>query len=743
LPIAAVGAALVVVAPLAAQDDFELHLEPIAFEVLSTDVDTDSSQFQEYRDLSSGFRLPELVLDGYGAESERHLSIYGENIWREDARLTGDYGVWGSYGVWLDYNKIPHRFGNNGSLLWNSTGPGLWELPDSTQAQLQSQLEAAPSRNFDLVESLLEPYLATADSVDLALQRDRFAGRVDFTPLRTFSWGVDYQHENRNGNRAVGTSFGFNNTQELPEPIDYDTSTYGVDVEWTWNRAGVQAGYKYSEFENANDVMIWDNPFRAFDSTSDNAYLGPTSTTEGPSRGIYDLAPDNEAQTLFVTGRSQIGENWWVNGKISSTALEQNDPLQAYTLNTAIVGIDHSTGATFDATNPANLPVQRGNLEADLLSFDVDAGGDLGEDWKLQLGYDYYDYDASVPRIVFDGYVRTHAVWEEIPRVTVPYNYTKGDLGAKVTWDGLEATRLSFSYHLKEIERDNREVESADENVFRLTWDQDLGPKWDLRAHWENGDREYDGYETEAQEVTFLEPEGINNQPDLRKYLQANRDYDDYRVDVFYYPSDAFVVMFGVMGTDVEYPGPRGGFGLLWSELWTYNFEVSYTPGEDLTFYAFGTLMEGESFQRARQSGGTLSESRDDDWEVRFDEDNDHFGLGLNAGLGERWTVDVALQWSEADGLADITSFPGGMVRFPAEDIPNYDDWELFDVRVDLAYEINDRGRAGVWYWYEDYTLDSFLSTGLPSYIAGLIPLDANFGDYQADIYGVYLSFDF
>ena len=95
-----------------AEDDFELFMEPIELEVLNTDQDGNSSKFQEYRDVSSGFRIPTMVIEGYGKTTDRHLSILGENIWRKDARMNLNYGVWGKYAIDLDYNKIPPHLGN-------------------------------------------------------------------------------------------------------------------------------------------------------------------------------------------------------------------------------------------------------------------------------------------------------------------------------------------------------------------------------------------------------------------------------------------------------------------------------------------------------------------------------------------------------------------------------------------------------------------------------------------------------
>lgn len=736
------AAVCILIAPATAfgEEDFDLTMEPIVLEVLESDVDTDSSKFQEYRDVSSGFRIPLMLIEGHGETTDRHLSIYGENVWRDDARLTASYGVWGRYAVELDYNKILHRFGNNGRILWDITGPGRLEIADPVQQQLQSAIEAAPTRDFELIESLLDPYLAAADFIDLGLTRDRTNGRIDFQPMQRFSWAVEYAHENRDGNRAFGGSFGFNNAQELPEPIDYETTDIGLMGEWTVDRSALQFGYRYSEFDNSIDTLIWDNPFRAVDSTDSRAYLGPTTTTNGPAMGIIDLAPNNEASTLFVSGKTRFADTWWASGKISSSTLQQDDPFQAYTLNTAIVGIDHITGATFDPTNPANLPAQRADLEADLLSIDADVGTDFGEDWKLKLSYDYYDYDASVPRLEFDGYVRMHGVWEEVPRVTVPFDYSRQSIGAKVTWDATRDARFSLDYEMKEWDRQNRETETSDEDIVTLTYDQRFNPKVDLRASWEIGDRSHGGYETEAQEVTFLEPAGINNQPGLRKYLQADREYDDYDVQVSVYPRDAVQLMFGLSGNDTDYP--EGEFGLLRSELMSYNFEVSYAPSADLNVFLFANITEGESFLRSRQSGGSLSTNPDDDWEVTLEEDTDFFGLGLNARLADSWTADVTAQWSEADGFADFFTTPAGSPS-SADDIANYDDSELFFVKVKCDYEISDRSRVGLWYWYEDYTLDAFLVAGLETYENGLIALDANFGSYQANVFGLQFSLDF
>ena len=57
----------------------------------------------------------------------------------------------------------------------------------------------------------------------------------------------------------------------------------------------------------------------------------------GAATGQADLAPDNEAGTLFVNGRLRAG-SWSMNGALSLNQMKQNDKLLPYTLNSAIRG---------------------------------------------------------------------------------------------------------------------------------------------------------------------------------------------------------------------------------------------------------------------------------------------------------------------------------------------------------------------------------------------------------------------
>ena len=349
--------------------------------------------------------------------------------------------------------------------------------------------------------------------------------------------------------------------------------------------------------------------------------------------------------------------------------------------------------------------------------------------------YRYYDYDNQSSRVELPGYVRFHAVWEEVPRVTVPYAFSRDDFGVELDWDVGQRSGFTFSYHLKNWEREYREVSDSDEDVFGVTFDTRPSDTVSLRASWETGDRSIDDYRVEAQLDSFLDEDSVNQNPDLRKYDQAVRDFDDFDVQLSLYPSAAWSFVVGAAARDESYD--ESLLGLLQDETMRYNAEVSYAPGGAFTFFVFGDIAERESVMRSRVSGSTPSTNPLDDWQVTFDEDNETFGVGLTADTGDRLHWDLSGNWSESDGLADFLTPTGGR---DVEDIENYEDIELIALTLKVGFDLTEHSEIGLTYLYEDYTIDSFNLVGLQPYLPATVLLAANNGDYQADVIGLHLK---
>ncbi|HEX6861586.1 MAG TPA: MtrB/PioB family outer membrane beta-barrel protein, partial [Thermoanaerobaculia bacterium] len=322
--------------------------------------------------------------------------------------------------------------------------------------------------------------------------------------------------------------------------------------------------------------------------------------------------------------------------------------------------------------------------------------------------------------------------------------YSREDLGAELGWDIGGRSRLALSYNLQSWDREFREIDSSDEDVLRLTFDTQPTAAFGVRASYEMGDRTIDEYLVEAQELTFIHPEGINNQPGLRKYDEAAREYDQFNVQASWLPTEAWNFFFGVTGRNEDYD--ESELGLLEDEILQYNAELGYAPGENLNLYLFGHIADRSSFQGARQSGATPSPNPLDSWFADMDEMTETFGLGFTAKHGA-FTTDLSARYTNSDGEIDFTAFPGGLpLGTPPRavvDIDNYEDIELLALLARFDYRITPNTTAGFGYRWEDYTVDSFLFQGLRNYLPGAILLNTDQGDYTGSTFMLDLSLAF
>lgn len=161
-----------------------------------------------------------------------------------------------------------------------------------------------------------------------------------------------------------------------------------------------------------------------------------------------------------------------------------------------------------------------------------------------------------------------------------------------------------------------------------------------------------------------------------------------------------------------------------------------------MTFYLFGHFSGRDVFQQARQSGGSLSTNSQDDWSVAFNEDTTTWGLGTEWTNDTGWSIDLSGHYSKSDGEANFDT-PAGGSPSAAVDFNNYEDIELLSAWLKISRALSERTSVGVFYLYEDYTINSFIQQGVTPYLPQSILLAANDGDYQANLFGVNLRFKF
>jgi len=250
-----------------------------------------------------------------------------------------------------------------------------------------------------------------------------------------------------------------------------------------------------------------------------------------------------------------------------------------------------------------------------------------------------------------------------------------------------------------------------------------------MRAKYEHGDRDYSGtYDTAAQELSFIEPEGINNPPALRKYDQAKRKSDRWNVSADMPLAEVWSFAVHVSGSKFDYDESQ--FGLTGDDVVRYGIDLSRDMGDGGSFFLYGERADRDVSQAGKQSSATISTNPLDDWFIKFNEVNDTWGVGWSKAA-KKWQAKLIGEWVKSDGNADIFSPPGGTPDLGVG-FGNYEDYERLSFLGSYDRDLNAKIGVGLSVMYEDYTIDSFIRQDLQNYLPGALLIFADDGKYTA-----------
>lgn len=789
-------AALSLASPGFAQEDFEKG--ELTLGVVQKDPDTDSSKFLEYRDIPQGAVVPYFNIQG--RKGDFWYTLYGRDVTQRDQRylfkIQND-----KIKLSADYTGIPHNFGNGGKSLLSPVGENEWRLSDTVQQAYQTAIVAVPPATargqidyncqarpgfvplpgcFSLL-SLVTPGLdAAAPNIDLKLTRNRGTYALNFTPnSRNLDVGLTYLHERRSGTRAAnGTSFGFGNVVETPEPLRYITQDLAVTAAYKGDWGVARAAIRFNDFKNSFDTFTWDNPFRVADSTDPSAYTAPaTGSRNGPAFGRTALQPDNKATTEMVGATLKFGKKTRLTADVTLGQWKQNeDPLIPWTTNTAIRTPSGAVAAT------APLPASTLDGKIDTTALNAFFTTKLTDELGLHARYRRYDHDNKTPRYrLEEGYVRFDGVWEDIPRITVPYGYTSDMFDAYATYNrgvfGLEG-----GWKHNRMARTFRETEDTSENVFRAAADIRSGIIL-LRGIGEFGSRDHDAYAAAVSEdASFLEPGAPANQTVLRRPDQAKRDLTRLGGQLELSPgSGKFGLFASYIHTKFEYdrapvecedvtafPGQAafcpGGeqtpLGMIHDKYDSFSIDASYTPSDKVNLYAFYTWEDGDILQDGRQSGATVNFATNDVWTANITTKGNSFGGGADFTLvPEKWFLKLYGRYQDIDGNNLVSLLPGFSTSIygtnpallqctttsggtPCE-IGAFDDTRLTYLLASIKYRLAKQWSAGAGIGWEEYKIDDAQTGNTLNYMPASFFLQANNRDYQAWVGYVNLTYSF
>ena len=713
----------------------------INFGASSVDVNTPSSKFEEYRDVPNGVWFRSLLFEG--KKGDLRYDFFGENFRQADQRYTGKVGndIFRLEGT---YDKIPHRFGNAGRTIETNTAPGVWQISDTLQQSFQTQLENASTINYGFLSTMLAPSIATANLVDDTLSRERAKIGLRFFPTGPVSARVLYTRERRTGTRAAsGTSFGFGNVIELPETMAYLTQDVGgtVSANGTWGSA--RAGAHYNWFRNNVPVFDWDNPFRATDGTDSRAYIAPGASINGPTFGRMALPPDNEAVTGSAGVTLKLPSHTRMMADVSRGKWTQNStPFIGYTTNTAI-------------ELPGPLPATHLDGKANVTSLSLMLVSRPVRNVSVTARFRRYDFDNQTPRLTFPGYVRFDGVWEEVPRISVPYGYTNDRFQATVGYDfGL--IDLEAGYKNIGMDRTYRETEStSDGGVFFAA---NLRKEWVVvRASYEHMNRDFSGLEIErSEDASFVDPGSPANllaEPAAEvcgssvvcnlRFDQAKRKVDKIGGQVQLSPGDKVAFGLSYFKNKADYPDTQ--FGLQTSSYDTFSIEVDYTANERVSLNGFYSRETMDEMQVGRQSGATVSLNPLDNWSSAVDNKVNSIGAGANFVLvPDKWKLQLDGSYQKVDGNNAIAAPAGGAPDNArpngVQSIAGYDDTKLAMFQGQLQYTFAPSWTAAVGGRFEDYKIvDPFAADAY--YEPAALFLNAIDGNYRATVAFVSMTY--
>lgn len=749
-----------------AQEGSDFHVGLVTFGLWQRDSDTLSSKFLEYRDIPNGAVAP--LFHFQGKKGDYRYNLIGHDVTQKDQQYFGRFEG-KSWKFEVDYTGIPHGFGNAGKSILEPVSETEWRLSNTLQQSHQDQVAALPSnqRTYPFLAAIVAPTLdAKPAAIDIALQRNRTNLAFSLLPGgKNFDIGVTYFHERRSGSRTNhGTSFGFSNVVETADPIRYITQDFGLNATTKGNWGTAFAALHLNDFSNRFETFSFDNPFRAVDSTDPSAYTAPGSgSINGPQSGLLALPPSNKAWNVSGGTTLKFGPRTRLTADLQFGQWQQNETaFIPYTVNTAIA--TPSGERAIDAALPAS------SLDGKIDVFAINGffTTRVTDDIRLNARYRLYQNENNTPRIRFeDGYVRFDAVWEDIPRISVPYGFDSNYLDLYGTFDVGRILGFEVGYKWNKISRVFRESEHTSENTLRAAADLQFGGGVLVRGLYEFGRREFSEYDSiHGEEASFLEEGPPANLTVLRRYDQANRDRNRVGAQVQWAPDSALITLSAayylnrdeyddspvpcVAATPADLAFCPGGsqpaLGLLKAEYETFNLDVDVSPSERATFYGFYSREDLFNYQTGRQSGATINFNPTSNWSSTVDDKVDTIGAGAHFTLvPEKWFLDLFYRYQKVDGDNAIEAGPAlrPPATNPAQSIREYDDTKINFVSSQVRFKFAQDWTFGLGAFWEDYELQDTQTDQVLFYMPGSFFINANNADYQAWVGWLNLSYSF
>lgn len=643
-------------------------------------VSQDSFKFGEYSGLheKGAFLVGNIESRFRNPENASYWNINATDIGLDTRSLEVQGGRQGLYELSLLYNELSHHISDSARTPFLGEGENQLTLPAGWVTGGNTSAMTA------LAGSLTD--------VSLETNRKQFGVGAIYLPFRKWETSVNYRHEVKEGKRKIAGSFYFNSA-ELVQPVDYTTDTIDAAAAYNGKTWQARLAYQTSIFKNANESLIWENPY--------------TPIVAGADQGELALAPDNQFHQLLASLAISIGDASQAMIDVASGRMTQNQDYLNSTRNPNLV--------------VAPLPAASLDGRVDTKNANVKWITRFGERFKFNASYQYSDRDNKTPQYNYEWVTTDSNV--ATPRTNLPYSYTRNTYKLSAEHKPTATTKVSVGYNNQQYERTFQEVEKSEEvTVWASFVDRGIDNA-DFRIKGTRQRRDIDSYQV------VPEIDGPEN-PLLRKYNMADRDRDTFGVRVDVAATNDIALGLSLDLAQDDYPDST--LGLTNSQESSIGLDLSMLLTKATTVNFFVNHENISSTVKGSQLYNLP------DWSGRISDSFEIVGMGFNHELIEdKLNVGADYVYTESTGRIRITD--GGV----GSQLPTLVT-KLNSLKIYGNYQLSETLLINGTYWYEHYdSRDWALDDVSEGTVSNNLSLGQESPAYDVNVFTVSLRYKF
>ena len=514
----------------------------------------------------------------------------------------------------------------------------------------------------------LPNYRKSLTNASLETKRDQLGVRFSIIPGATWEVSGHYRHENKEGTRDTGSSFGYSSPQILAVPVDYQTDDFGVAVGYRGERMQARLAYEASLFKNGNDDISWVNP----------ALI--------PAQGKIAESPDNQFHQLSAQLAFQVSDKTQLNGSFARGRMTQDQQFLPY-------------GTVPSPALPTNN--LDGQVNTTLAKLDINTR--LSPRVLLDASYTHSDRDNQTPINSYSYILGENLAIPTGDRQNLPFSFEQNLLRLKAGYRFANGADLSGGFDNDKIQRTYQQAEETEDKTLwaklRLQPMESVETTFKLS----HADRDASTYDPTAyQNPRFPNSGAVAGEPLMKPFHLADRTRDKVGVDVSYAAKENLNVAINVDYYKDEYQnmvlGLNDAKGVSLTPSFTYAFNDKGTLSG---YFAYESL---KSEQNGREWYGPNLNGPDTGFGP---------GIWLSADANVTRTVGMNIDWKlitkKLDVGAEVVfSDFSGKVEYPGSlDLPELKS-TLAAIGVHGVYKLKDNTSIRAGYRYEKYREDDW-----------------------------------